>query len=367
VESIRRMKNEPVQATVHQDQRPLGPEAPPEVGQDPSRVKLKSKRTGKEYPCETPYFICPPEVQKVYGEKPTELDIMLPLNDPEAVFPQRYIWYGSAKGAKYMGEGEKAIRLNEETGELDEHPCPCEVLSAGCSERAHLLVILPRVNVAGVYQIDVGSYHSIVDINSAVDYIQALVGRLAMVPLKLRRVPRETHGSGRKEIHYPLQITLDGDINLINALRENTTRVLASTHYALPAPVAENPVMDDGAIVEVEEEPPEEQATPAEDAPPTPEEVLEDMKAAGMIPADTQATKAMPANINSPEEPTKEQKDAWAKEFQMYVSAVQGFTNMPELNKWFVRIRKESGLPEKYLNELVIQINERLLKLKNGK
>src|SRR5512136_631184 len=72
-------------------------------------VKLKSKRTGKEYPCETPYFVCPSEVQKVYGEKPTELDIMLPINDPEAVFPQRYIWYGSAKGAKCMGDGEKAI------------------------------------------------------------------------------------------------------------------------------------------------------------------------------------------------------------------------------------------------------------------
>jgi hypothetical protein len=339
----------------------------PRLGKLRLGVKLKSRRTGKEYPCETPYFVCPPEVQKVYGERPMELDIMLPLNDPEAVFPQRYIWYGSAKGAKCMGDGEKAIRLNEETGELEERPCPCEMLGTGCSERAHLLVILPRVNVGGVYQIDIGSYHSIVDVNSAIDYVQALIGRFAMVPLKLRRTPRETHGSGRKEIHYPLQITLDGDINLINALRENTTRVLAATHYALPAPVAENPVMDEGAVVETEDEPPEEQAAPVEDPPPTPEEIREDMKAAGMIPADTKEPEPKPAGPKLSEEPTKEQKDAWAKQLQGYITGVQGFTNMPELNKWFVRIRKESGLPEKYLNELIIQVNEKLLKLKNSK
>ena len=335
----------------------------PRLGKIRLGVKLKSTKSGKEYPYETPYFVCPPEVEHVYGQKPTELDVMLPLNDPEAVFPQRYIWYGQSRGAKCMGDGEKAMRVNDMTGELEERSCPCEILGDGCSERAHLLVMLPRVNVGGIYQLDIGSYHSIVDINSSLDYLLALVGKIAMVPLKLRRIPRETHGSGRKEIHYPLQITFDGDINLINALRENASRVLvSSTHYALQAPAVENPVMDDGTVVETDEDPPGTETPSNEETPLTEAEVLEDLKAAGMMPDSPVSDKSEPGatDKNGPQEPTKEQKDAWAKELNGYITGVQGFTSAPDLHKWFARIRKESGLPEKYMNELVIQVNGRL-------
>ena len=60
------------------------------------RLGLKAKNAkGVEYPKEMDYFVCPPEVQKVYGEKPKELDVMIPCENIESCFPQYYKMYGS--------------------------------------------------------------------------------------------------------------------------------------------------------------------------------------------------------------------------------------------------------------------------------
>jgi len=223
----------------------------PRLGKLRLGVKVVSPRTGKDYPKETEYFVVTPEVAKVYGNRPSELDVMLPINDIEAVFPQAYKWYGESKGLKCIGNGETAMRLNEKTQTMEERDCPCELLETnGCARRAHLLVILPGINMGGVYQIDIGSYHSIVDINSGLDFVQALVGRFAMVPLKLKRVPKETNANGQRQLHHTLQVILDADVNMINTLRENTSRVLLSTrNIALPAPEDINPAFDESAIV----------------------------------------------------------------------------------------------------------------------
>jgi hypothetical protein len=182
--------------------------------------------------------------------------VMFCVNDAETIFPQKLAWYGQSRGPKCIGDGEKALRVNEATGEFLSRECPCELFEQRkCQRRAHLLVMLPKISISGIYQIDVGSYHSIIDINSGLDYIQAMVGRFAMVPLILRRVPRETHGSGKKDTHYTLQLLANFDVNTLNLLRQDTTRVLTAGNYALPAPEDLNPKMDEGAVVEeVEEE-----------------------------------------------------------------------------------------------------------------
>ena len=216
--------------------------------------KAVSKKTGNEYPIETPYFVVPPEVAKIYGEEPTEIDVMLPVEDEEIIFPQAYVWYGKSKGPKCIGNGEQAMRVNE-NGDFEPRECPCEKLEEGeCNRSAHLMVLLPRVNLGGIFQISTASYHTIVDINSGIDYIRALIGRVAMVPCKLKRIPRETHGSGRKETHYTLHLHLDANVEMINAMRENTRRVLMGQQFALPAPEQVNPEMDEGAVVEVVDE-----------------------------------------------------------------------------------------------------------------
>ncbi len=222
----------------------------PRLGKIRLGVKGVSQ-TGKSYPIEKDHFIVPQEVADVYGAAPKELDVMFPVDDPEVVFPQRLVWFGQSKGAKCMGDGERASRLNETTGEWVERACPCEFLkSKQCQQRAHLLVILPQVTMGGIYQIDCSSYHSIVDLNSGIDYVSALVGRISMVPLKLCRVPRETHGSGRKEIHYPLQIRLDANLALLNVLRANSGKILGTGGRELPPIDPENPEMDEGAVEE---------------------------------------------------------------------------------------------------------------------
>jgi hypothetical protein len=210
----------------------------PRLGKIRLGVKDVSQKTGGEFPRETDYFVVPPEVARVYGERPTSLDVMVPINEIEAVFPQAYKWYGGVRGLKCVGDGEVALRLKDETQRMLAIKCPCEHLdSKECQRRAHLMVILPKINMGGIYQIDVGSYHSIIDVNSGLDYVQALIGRFAMVPLRLCRSPKQTHAEGGKQLHYTLQLFLDADVDGINALRENTSRVLLSTrNLALPPP-----------------------------------------------------------------------------------------------------------------------------------
>ena len=46
------------------------------------RLGIKKDAEGTTYPEPTDYFVCPEEVKKVFGEKPRELRIMFPTNDP---------------------------------------------------------------------------------------------------------------------------------------------------------------------------------------------------------------------------------------------------------------------------------------------
>ncbi len=217
-------------------------------------LKMQGKNGGKEYPKETPFFVCPDDVKKVYGNEPTEIDIMLPINDQAAVFPQSYKYYGSSKGLKCQGDGECAYYVDEKTKEMKQKPCPCELLDAGkCKQTGTLMFMIPKVSVGGIYQITTSSFNSIVDLNSGLDYVSALLGRFALVPLKLRRIPTETHHDEKKQTHFTMQIIFDADINTLNALRSDTTRVLEHPRYQLPPPENMNPEFDPIDGIEDEE------------------------------------------------------------------------------------------------------------------
>lgn len=216
-------------------------------------IKKLSPKTGKEYPTETDYFVCPEEVRKVYGDQPTELEVMIPINDIDSVFPTSYNFYGSGKGLKCKGDGEFASRVNETTKEMEQVVCPCQLLEdKKCKQVANLMVMIPKVSVGGIYQIRTSSYNSIVDIQSGLDYVSALVGRFAMIPLKLRRVKTETHHDGQKQNHYTMQIILDANIDTINQLRSDSLRVLEHQHYQLPPPLEENPELDEADVIDIE-------------------------------------------------------------------------------------------------------------------
>jgi len=244
----------------------------PRLGKIRLGVKVLAKN-GQTYPAEVDYFVVPPEVQQVYGPKPKTLDVMFPVQDRGVIFPQALKWYGSGRGLKCIGDGERAMRLNEQTGAMESMDCPCPLYEQHqCQRRAHLMVILPKINMGGVYQIDMGSYNSIVDLNSGLDYVEALIGRVAMVPLVLTRVARETFGGGQRRIHYPLQLTLaTNEVAWVNRLRTETATILErQAAIVLPAPLDENPACDEEAVVVSEEEfgaPAEEPSEPGAPSP----------------------------------------------------------------------------------------------------
>jgi hypothetical protein len=220
------------------------------------RLGLKvQNQAGKSYPTEVDYLVCPPEVEQVYGEKPTELDVMLPSDDPEQVFVQKYAMYGSGSGLRCHGNGEEAERYNEQTKQWDRIPCTCPNLKSdenprgACTPQSHLMVMLPKVSIGGCYQITTRSFHATVGINSSLDLIRALAGRIALVPLKLRRVPTVTQYNGTKKTHYILNLILDASLPQIAELRQNPEHLLIPARYQIEGPVDINPESDPVDVV----------------------------------------------------------------------------------------------------------------------
>lgn len=233
----------------------------PRLGRIRLGLKVQKRRqdgSTVEYPTEVSHFVCPPEVQSVYGPNPTELDIMLPSDNEEAVFPQSLAWFGRSKGLRCKGDGETAERLNEQTGQWEPRQCPCEHYrtkdnpKGECTEQGILMFILPKVSMGGTYQLRTGSYNSVVDVNSGLDYVRALIGRISMVPLKLRRVARETHADGKRQVHYTLSLTLDATVEGVNQLRGDTSRILSHAQLQIEGPAEENPCFDPPDITETE-------------------------------------------------------------------------------------------------------------------
>lgn len=233
----------------------------PRLGKIRKGIKTKNSK-GKEYPKEVKYWACPPEVQAVYGAEPTEIDVMLPLDDATVVFPQSYKLYGSNQKLKCKGDGESATRWTKEGGE--EVGCPCEELeSKQCKQRAHLMVILPKVSMGGCYQIDTGGINDIIAINSYIEdngYLRGLFGRIAMIPFKLRRIEvKRDDGTGKMIKHWDIQPFFEGNIDVVNSLKGDSQKVLETAgSLQLEAPKEEG-AESDTTVVESE--------TPKEDLP----------------------------------------------------------------------------------------------------
>lgn len=246
-------------------------------------VKKKSEKTGKEYPKEVDFFVCPKDVQAKFGEEPKELEIMFPLDNRVEIFPQAYTYYGSSKGVKCKGDA-KTAQEKQEDGTWKERSCPCEKLDKGCTLRGHLMFMIPSVNIGGVYQLDTSSINSTIDLNSGIDYIHALCGRISMIPIILKRLPKETHHDDKKQTHYTLHLELRANIDELADMKASpdiifmrkqdgslraVQGILNKQQYALPKPVDENPEFDEGATIEIEK------AEPKEDPPPPePETVI---------------------------------------------------------------------------------------------
>lgn len=228
----------------------------PRIGRIRLGVKKKNER-GKEYPVETDYFVIdrpaaaatPFERElydnftRVYGEKPKALDIILPLEEREAFFPQAYKQYGAA-GLKCVGDGVTAVRLapdgrfhDVESGCPGPDLCPFSLSNGlggkpGCKFTASLFVLLPKVSLAGYFQIVSGSKTATISINSALDSIRQMFGRVSNLAyvdaktghpetvLRITRRPARIQYEGKAKVHFPVnvepRITLDEYLRLRN-------------------------------------------------------------------------------------------------------------------------------------------------------
>lgn len=208
----------------------------PRLGKIHLGIKEISDKTGKEYPSEVDYFVCPPKVQGVFGEKPKELRIMFPVEDTEVFFQQWYKRY-TYDLLKCKGDGDKAWTWDDEHGGMKEIECPCEHLENGnCRKIGILQFLLPDVPGAGIWQITTSSRNSIIDINSSIDYIKATCGRVRMIPLVLKRVPtdiqRIENGKPKRGKHYTLQI----DVENITLRQLQEAAQVAPEKVLLPPP-----------------------------------------------------------------------------------------------------------------------------------
>jgi hypothetical protein len=190
----------------------------PRLGKIHLGVKVKSKEKKSEYPKATDYFVVPDEVREVYGEKPTELQIMFPVEDPELFAQQWLRAYSMTQGLVCIGSGVEARRkVDVATGAMADHEtkdwdwreitcdpqeCP-EYQTKRCRRVMNLQFLLPEVPGLGVYQIDTSSFYSIVNINSMIKMLKGMLGRCSMIPLTLALGPIEVSPPGltKKTVH----------------------------------------------------------------------------------------------------------------------------------------------------------------------
>jgi hypothetical protein len=190
----------------------------PRLGKIHLGVKVKSDKKDIQYPRATDYFVVPSEVKKIYGEKPTELQIMFPIEEPELFAQQWLRAYSMTQGLVCIGNGVEARRkMDVTTGAIADHetkdwewremscnPQECqEYQTKRCRRVMNLQFLLPEVPGLGVYQIDTSSFYSIVNINSMIKMLKGILGRCSMVPLTLTLGPIEVFppGQTKKTVH----------------------------------------------------------------------------------------------------------------------------------------------------------------------
>lgn len=184
----------------------------PRLGKIRLGIKVEPEEGKHPYPKATDHFVVPPEVADVFGKKPTEFEIMFPTENPEQFAQQWLRAYSMTQGLVCVGDGVTARRkIDKATGGMagrdtkdwdwkggltcDPQECP-EYLSKRCRRVMNLQVLIPSVAGLGVWQIDTSSFYSIVNINSMIQMLKAILGRCSMIPLTLVLGPIEVTPPG---------------------------------------------------------------------------------------------------------------------------------------------------------------------------
>jgi len=214
------------------------------------KIHLGTRDPERGFPRKSEFFVLPKDhsdydrLVELYGDKPKELPVLIPVEDEETWATQYYKSYNQTYGLVCKGDGETALRMVDvKTSELPakgvagtvslkEIPCSgpdCPIYQnkekgkPQCHEVMNLRFILPDVPGLGVWQIDTGSKNSILNINSCARLIKRAFGRISMIPLKLTFEPIEVNNpeTGKKQTVYVLNLRTNITIaQLADAARE---------------------------------------------------------------------------------------------------------------------------------------------------
>ena len=206
------------------------------------KIHLGIRHPEKGYPMKVDYFVCPPEVQEVFGEKPKELRILIPVEDEEKWASQFYRCYSKTRGLICKGDGITAMRMiDTQTGamadrdskavSMKEIPCQgreCPDYKIKCKEVMNLQFLLPEVKGLGVWQIDTSSRNSIININSMADLIKSIYKKIAMIPLLLTLEPKEVNNpdDGKKQTVYVLNLRVNMKLDDLALMARKQTEIL---------------------------------------------------------------------------------------------------------------------------------------------
>jgi len=188
------------------------------------------------YPRATDYFVVPDEIKQYVGDKPTKLNIMFPGENPEDFAPQWLKCYSFTQGLVCRGNGVMCRRkVDTMTGARASHtteewiwedglPCDPDTCPDYSSDRPqcrrvmNLLFLMPDVPGFGVWQLDTSSFYSILNLNSSLDLIKRLCGRISFIPLTLSLEPQvvEPPGIKKKTVHI---LNIRSDIKLADIQR----------------------------------------------------------------------------------------------------------------------------------------------------
>lgn len=252
------------------------------------RLGIKVEQEGKNpYPRATDFFVVPDAIKQYLGEKPKKLNIMFPTEEADKFAQQWLKCYSFTQGLVCKGDGRSAVRkIDVETGDIARHttqawefrdwscnPETCvEYREKQCRRVMNLLFMMPDVPGFGCWQLDTTSFYSIVNINSCIDLIRAMCGRISFIPLILSLEPMQVSppGISSKTVHI---LAVRSNFKLADIQRLGRTPRELITMPRLDEEEAPEDLFPEQKIVEAEaggEEKPE----PAEEK--APDDVTED-------------------------------------------------------------------------------------------
>ncbi len=239
----------------------------PRLGKIHLGVKKTKVVDGREvtFPSAVDHFVFPEDsllygdLVKVFGEKPKELRILIPVEDEERWCSQYYRAYSQTRGLICKGDGDTALRLVDvRTGALVDHKTAeavlkevrcagrdCPDYEQSCREIMNLQFLLPEIPGLGIWQIDTSSINSIRNINSAADLVKRIYGRISMIPLSLTIEPQEVQDpEGKRRTVHVLNLRTNRTLlEMMETVTKPTPEMLAAGDTELPVPDDETPEM----------------------------------------------------------------------------------------------------------------------------